>query len=859
MKRSTLSLLFSFLPLSLLAALPLVATAQTAAAPTLLSFQGRLTNPSGNPVADGNYQITFSLWSALTGGTKRWEQVSSSVAVRSGTFAVLLNVGTGFQNGTTAANLFDPMMWLEIKVGSDAALTPRQQLTSTAYALKANTVPDGSLTAAKFQGGVVQPGGAAGGDLTGTYPNPQIKTDASLLYKVSGTIMNASGSGVSVNVQQTTANNEVNDSAWQSFTPTANGQINGLDIHVGTTTGMNKTIPVVLYAGEGTTGTELLRRTVTFSPTLGFQYVDFTAPVTVTGGQKYTWFIGTSSSLKFGYATADPYAGGRADVGATLDYGFRVYMTTGNSAIINVNGKLVLAGAAGLLESASPSNPLALQSAGGNVGIGLTNPGARLEVRASGAGDTVRVSGTGGDAPGFGLYNGSTQNSSLGLALSNLQWSTSAVVGDTVLRTNTGRLLLQNGAGVAAMTVAGNSVGIFDTKTLEFGVGVTKEVSAGKIGYGAFTTQTLDIVGAGTTFNNRKIKFWNEGGATFTGPLIAGLIGTTNAASFDIVTNNFRAMNFTHRQKGTPGYTSINVLGGSEVNQIGDGVIGATIAGGGRNISTNPNARNEINGDWGTIGGGWNNYVVGNAATVGGGQGNVVTGDYAFIAGGLNSIVEGAYAFAAGLGAQVYGHGATAAGGSFNSAFGINSFAAGANAIALHDGTFVWSDSSGSFFQSSVANQFNVRAAGGVRLFSNAAATTGVLLAAGGGSWSNASDKNLKTNFKDMDTGNVLERLLTLPITTWNYKANGDIRHIGPMAQDFYAAFGGLGLDDKHIDTVDADGVALAAIQGLNRKLETQIVALKKDNERKDARISELESRLVAIEAAIAELKAQHK
>ena len=54
-----------------------------------------------------------------------------------------------------------------------------------------------------------------------------------------------------------------------------------------------------------------------------------------------------------------------------------------------------------------------------------------------------------------------------------------------------------------------------------------------------------------------------------------------------------------------------------------------------------------------------------------------------------------------------------------------------------------------------------------------------------------------------------------------NHKANTDIRHIGLMAQDFHAAFGGLGVGDKHISTVDADGVAFAAIQGLYRKVKT--------------------------------------
>ena len=63
------------------------------------------------------------------------------------------------------------------------------------------------------------------------------------------------------------------------------------------------------------------------------------------------------------------------------------------------------------------------------------------------------------------------------------------------------------------------------------------------------------------------------------------------------------------------------------------------------------------------------------------------------------------------------------------------------------------------------------------------------------------------------------------------------------MAQDFHAAFG-LGTDERHIATVDADGVALAAIQGLNEKLEAEVKA-------KDARISELEKRLAAIESLL--------
>jgi len=78
------------------------------------------------------------------------------------------------------------------------------------------------------------------------------------------------------------------------------------------------------------------------------------------------------------------------------------------------------------------------------------------------------------------------------------------------------------------------------------------------------------------------------------------------------------------------------------------------------------------------------------------------------------------------------------------------------------------------------------------------------------------SDKNAKENFSPIDRASVLERLSAMPISTWNFIENDNkTKHMGPMAQDFYAAFG-LGADDKHISAVDSMGVAFAAIQELN-------------------------------------------
>ena len=85
-------------------------------------------------------------------------------------------------------------------------------------------------------------------------------------------------------------------------------------------------------------------------------------------------------------------------------------------------------------------------------------------------------------------------------------------------------------------------------------------------------------------------------------------------------------------------------------------------------------------------------------------------------------------------------------------------------------------------------------------------------------SYTTTSDRNVKENFTEIDPQAVLARVAVLPITEWSFKVDTATRHIGPMAQDFYAAFG-VGPDDKHIATVDEEGVALAAIQGLNQKL----------------------------------------
>ena len=89
------------------------------------------------------------------------------------------------------------------------------------------------------------------------------------------------------------------------------------------------------------------------------------------------------------------------------------------------------------------------------------------------------------------------------------------------------------------------------------------------------------------------------------------------------------------------------------------------------------------------------------------------------------------------------------------------------------------------------------------------------------------SDRYLKEHFAPVDPHAMLARVAALPIETWNYKGQDPrVRHIGPMAQDFAAAFA-VGHDDRHIHVIDASGVALAAIQGLHRLVEAQAAELR--------------------------------
>lgn len=237
---------------------------------------------------------------------------------------------------------------------------------------------------------------------------------------------------------------------------------------------------------------------------------------------------------------------------------------------------------------------------------------------------------------------------------------------------------------------------------------------------------------------------------------------------------------------------------------------------------------------------------------------------------GVRSKATGSYSTAAGY--------ETIAGGDYSSALGYLTVTAGNYAIALgnhttaagtattamgsyvstagHSGCLVIGDNSTtSVMTATTDNSFKARFDGGYRFYTSAAAITSesCLLAAGSNAWSTTSDVRTKENFAAVDGEGFLKKISSLQLTSWNYKKQdpNKFRHYGPMAQDFYAAFGkdsyGTIGNDTTINQADFDGVNFIAIQALEKRTQ-KIAAMEKENE-------ELKILLLQLRKEIDELK----
>lgn len=324
---------------------------------------------------------------------------------------------------------------------------------------------------------------------------------------------------------------------------------------------------------------------------------------------------------------------------------------------------------------------------------------------------------------------------------------------------------------------------------------------------------SYDCIGDGVV----EGMFWQLGGNNV---VSTQAFGTLGEAAIEVIVDNKRALRI-EPSAGTP-----NLIGGFGGNLRDGEASGVTVAGGG--------AMSDFFGNSGA------HLVSADFATIGGGLANSVGGIAATVPGGMNNVAEGEFSFAAGHGAQ-----------------------------ALHPGSFVWADSTDDEVVSMADNEFRVRCGGGaafemgsvrrVELRSASSrfiyTSTNAFLSSGG-TWTNASDRNLKDNFEPVDGRAVLDSLVNMPVFTWNYlEEDVEIRHMGPMAQDFYAVFG-LGYGETSIATIDAEGVALAAVKGLYEIAQEQageIAAQQATISNLQTQVSDLEQRVVRLERLLSQ------
>jgi hypothetical protein len=820
---------------------------------TAFSYQGRL-NDGGGP-ANGTYDFAFTIWTAAMGPSQVGTTFTTNgVAVSSGLFAVTIDFGSGIFTGEDR--------WLQVGVRTNGAatfvtLTPREKVTAVPYAITA-------------------------GNLTGVVSNSSI----SGTYSSAVTFNNAANQFAGSFVGNGSALSNVNAQTLGGLPPSSFWTLNGNSVAPGQFLGSTNNRPVEIRVNG--------QRALRLEPTLGG------APNIIGGAD--------ANQVDAGVAGATISGGGPTNR-VSVDFG-----TVGGGFANLVHGY-------GSVIAGGDHNEIRTNANRSVIGGGFRN--MIMDSAAFGGFSTIaggrENNVTGGSAfIGGGALNSASNNySSVVGGFLNVASSFASAIGGGYQNTNLPRTeysvigggslnLIQNDAQHSVIVGGNRGTILAGARESFIGGGLLNTIRAvlSFVGGGDGNTNAspFSVIGGGS----RNFIDPNSGPATVAGGSWNSINNAPGAAIVGGSSNTNRGGD--------------SFIGGGNLNRVensaavvvggmdnGNAAIGAFIGGGEQNVIS-------ISAGYATITGGLRNTSQASLSALGGGIENWIdqSSDWATIAGGYRNVIASnspAATVGGGRSNQAYNEAATVPGGAFNSAIKDYSFAAGFRAKAYHRGSFVWADSLNADFTSTADDQFNIRAAGGVRLSdstpsvsfgattrqmlnlwstnygigvqasslyfrcNNASDLDGFIWYKGGGhadgyadpgggtelmhlvrsglyvngTFVSMSDRNAKTNFATLDTREVLEKVIALPLSRWSYKNDANTTHVGPMAQDFHGAFN-VGTDDKHIATVDADGVALAAIQGLNQKLEE-----------KDAKISALEKRLSDLEKAIAQLTLTQK
>jgi hypothetical protein len=814
---------------------------------TSMTYQGRLN--SAGTAADGVFDLTFQLFTNATGGIAQRAAVTNlGVDVNNGLFTTLVDLSPVPQDHRD--------YWLELAVrtngsGAFIALSPRQPLSSTPFAwfadrssnalaaVLASNVAPGSVTSASIAVGQVVR------SVNGQTDNVILPTN---FWSLAGNVGATPGVSFLGTKDALPLDLRVNNLRIAHFE--AGAATDAPNLVLGSS--VNTILPGVFAATIGGGGIADFAGAPSGN-SIGSPFG------TVGGGARNRVQKDSNSGTiaggfdnEIGQDSFDVSIGGGSFNSIGTNSGFGT-IAGGSGNRIGPNSKLstIAGGTANVITNELGS----LLGGGGNFlgGYGSVIAGGYYHTNLS-AGSVVIAGGVHNVANGaFGTIGGGADN----------------------LITN------ENG------TIAGGRVNIAG--------GLSSTVAGG---YQNYALGQDDVVGGGYLNTARGGRSVVAGGTANINEAQNGVIGggdgnvATPVTAFNAVIGG-GYHNTNNSDKGFIGGGALNLASG----------YGAVVAGGGGYYGDVP-VPNAATNSWATVGGGTRNAAGGPGATVPGGNGNLALGENSFAAGTqARALHAGTFAWADDHYSDFASTGPNqflirAAGGvgigtpnpqgslhvySDNNPTVVRIQSSGGPGLGRIE--FV-SDPQGSanewrpaFIQSldtggfsgglafcvnggGSANKFATQevvrvVSGRVGIMTNnpvsALHVRGTVTAT---AFNPSSDRNLKENFTPVTARSVLERVAALPISEWSFQEDPDTRHIGPMAQDFHAQFG-LGTDDRHIATVDADGVALAAIQGLNQKVDAETSAMRELLRAKEIEIQELQKTVARLEQALASMQSR--
>jgi hypothetical protein len=761
---------------------------------TAFTYQGRL-NDGGAP-ANGSYDLQFILFNTNQFGFPAAPILTNAaVSVNNGLFTTTLDFGGGVFTGSN--------FWLDISVrtngsGAFTDLSPRQPITPTPYAITAEYLA-GVVENNSIQGGVsLATIGGGGGNVIQSGANNATIGGGGYNTIQSGADHSTIGGGYS---------NGIETGAWESFI--GGGQGNFIESNA-------------VWSALGGGLNNVIQPNATYSAIFGGWGNTLYAPYGFIGGGYFN-----TIQTNAGYSTI-----GGGDQNA-------IQPNAGASTISGGIQNMIQTGA---YESAI---------GGGYFNVIQTN--AYFSTISGGVLNTIQT---------------------------NASWSTISGGAQNTIQTNASYSTIGGGEGNTIQTNAGYStIGGGDQNTIQPNAGAST-ISGGiqnMIQIGAYQS----AIGGGY-FNQIQTNAYYStigGGVQNTIQPYATFSTIGGGRNNTLQTNAQQSFIGGGYQNTVQADAQNDVIGGGDFNMIQTSSEHVTISGGlGNTIQSNAYAS--------AIGGGESNNVSGSVATVPGGYGNLAGGNYSFAAGQqAQALHQGAFVWAdsqnapfastandqyliraqggVGInmnnpnGASLYVQGNRSGnpGNSFLQSVGFFENTSGASGTPGSSPALRVVCDGGSSPEGALCVSAN--GTGPIAKFGNSGgfvvtiANDGTVISKGSAL---TSDRNAKENFTTLDSQIVLAKVAALPLTKWNYKDDSsDKKHIGPMAQDFHAAFGLNGSDDRHISVVDEGGVALAAIQGLNQKFEETQQAVKA----KDREIQELKQRLEALEKIILSQKSK--